>query len=113
MSNFVGDIGANIILCFKAKDCNGVIQDFDISAATDITICITRPDGTTVEATGLAFAGAPCGNGTGTDGKATYPTIVTDFNQPGTYNVSGKYTSASQTLRSKDSEILVKVPTCS
>lgn len=88
MTAKIGDIGTEIIVEFKTKDCNGQEVVLDISAQTTLEICLKKPDTTTVTTTGV-FTAAPCGLGDGTDGKASYFTIAGDLDQAGTWCVEG------------------------
>lgn len=111
-TSFIGDTGTEIIVEFQAPDCSGKIATYDISGSSEVRICLKRPDGTTVDRV-AAFTGAPCGLGTGTDGKASIFSLVTDFDQDGTYKVSGKVTFASgDVFRSSESTFKVTTPLC-
>lgn len=91
-NSHVGDIGVELIATFKSCDCNGNEIDRDISTATEVRLCILKPDQTTLIDRVAAFTAAPCGAGDGTDGKASIFTIAGDFDQAGTYCIGGKVT---------------------
>lgn len=112
MTSFVGDVGTEIIVEFQAPGCSGTLAAFDVSTATEIKICLRRPDLTIVERV-VTFTAAPCGVGDGTDGKASFITILSDFDQKGTYEVAGKVTLATgEIFYSSESKFTVDTPIC-
>lgn len=115
MSEFnpqVGDIGFELIAHFKTKDCSGAIIDFDISAKTTLELCLRKPDSTVVTKTAI-FTPVPCGIGDGTDGKASYITILGDLDQAGVWHFSGHIVlSDGKEFRSSQVSFKVETPIC-
>lgn len=110
----VGDIGFEIIADFETCDCNGVVQPFDISAVgAVITICLRKPDQTTLKEFPGSFSS--CGTGDGTDGSASYITgAAGDLDIAGVWLVSGKVVFLDgRVFRGNSKTMTVEDPVCS
>lgn len=78
-----GDIGARLIVEIRESG-----SAMDISTATTKQLKYTPRGSGTVKTFTASFAGAPEGNGTGTDGKLEYSTTATsDLDEVGIYDV--------------------------
>jgi len=109
----VGDIGLEIIVDFQTTDCNGRVIPLDISTASDLEICLRKPDHVTVTHYPAGFSS--CGTLDGTDGSASYTTLgVNDLDVAGVWQVSGKVTFPDgRVFRGNSKNMRVDQPVCS
>ena len=107
----VGDIGHEIVVDFETCDCDGKIIPLDLSPpSTVITICLRKPDKTTVK----TFPGTVSTCGTLALGVAAYVTVsAADLDADGTWLISGKVAFADgRVFRGNSKNLVVENPIC-
>ena len=106
----VGDIGVELTVDFKTKDCADAIVAVDLSpAGTVITICLRTPGGTVKTFTGVASTCDTFANGT-----AAYITLSgTDLDVAGVWQISGKAVFLDgRVFRASSKNFTVDTPLC-
>ena len=106
----VGDVGHEIIVDFETCDCDGNIIPLDLSpAGTVITICLRKPDQTTVK----TFNGSVSTCDTLENGSASFITVEPDLDVAGIWCVSGKAVfTDGRIFRGNAKNLTVEQPVC-
>ena len=106
----VGDVGHEIVVDFETCDCDGNIIPLDLSpAGTVITICLRKPDQTTVK----TFIGGVSTCDTLANGVTSFITVAADLDVAGTWCVSGKVVfTDGRIFRGNASNLVVEQPVC-
>jgi len=109
----IGDIGLEIVVHFQTCDCDGNVIDLVLSGTDTITICLRKPDQSTILSKIAVITDPPCGLGDGSDGKASYITVGGDLDVAGTWTISGKVVTVSgDTFRATEATFTVRTPVC-
>lgn len=104
MADFhVGDIGARLVVSIVEGG-----SAFDVSTATVKQLKYTHRKSGTTKIFAASFAGAPEGNGTGTDGKLEYATAAaSDLDQSGIWDIRAYVEMPSYTGHTQKATITV------
>ncbi len=105
ITNFlqVGDVGIPLVVQMVNQSTN---EPIDISAATELELKFSYPDGTTDDFTAALLTD-------GIDGKMVYVTEADDLDMAGVYAIQGKVTIGSAVIKSgwvKPFEVFENIP---
>ena len=116
MTAKVGEVGTDIGVEFRTINCATDLEEaLPLDDQTTLEICFLKPDGTTTTETAVFTPNNPpvsCGNGLGTDGKATFFSVAGTFDQPGNWERQGHVIKPSGEWWTDRIPFKVEAPIC-